>query len=163
MQVSAQITYPATADAVFSLLTDREFLADVCRATGALSQTVDVEKTGSGVTVTTRRDLPTDDIPDFVKRFVGPVLTVVRVDRWEAPGPDGSRHGTLNLEIAGAPVRLTGTLGLRPDGAGAVQDVDCDLKASVPLVGGKVEKAAEPAIRAGLRAEERVARDWLAR
>ena len=163
MQVNVQITYPATAEAVFAVLTDREFLADVCRATGALSHTVDVEDDGAGVTVTTRRDLPTDEVPDFVKRFVGQTLTVVRVDRWDAPGPDGSRRGTLSLEIAGAPVRLTGTLGLRAEGESAVQDVDGDLKASVPLVGGKIEKAAEPAIRAGLRAEERVARQWLAR
>lgn len=163
MQVSAQITYPAPADAVFAMLTDREFLAEVCRATGALRHTVDLDDTGGDVTVTTRRDLPTDEVPDFVKRFVGETLTVVRVDRWQAPASDGSRQGTLSVEISGAPVRMTGTLALRPQGASAVQDVDGDLKASVPLVGGKIEKAAEPAIRAGLRTEERVGKAWLAR
>ena len=163
MQVSAQITYPAAPEAVFAMLTDEAFLTQVCTATGAVRHEVAVTLDGGGATVSTRRELPTDQVPDFVRRFVGETLTVVRVDTWAAASADGSRRGEMVVEIAGAPVRLTGTLALTPDGASTVEDVDGELKASVPLVGGKVEKAAEPAIRSGLRKEEQLGKAWLAR
>ena len=163
MQLSAQIDYPASPDAVYAMLTDRVFLEQVCAATGALSSTVEVVEAGGGATVTTRRELPTDEVPDFVKRFVGATLSVLRVDRWDAAAPDGARTGTITVEIAGAPVRLTGTLSMRGSAGRTTQDVVADLKASVPLVGGKIEKAAEPAIRSGLSVEERLGKEWLAR
>lgn len=163
MQVTAQIPYPAPPEAVFTMLTDEAFLRQVCEATGSLETEVAVEQSGGGATITTRRVLPTNDIPDFVKRFVGETLTVVRVDSWQPAGADRSRSGTLVVDIAGAPVRLTGTLALRPDAGGAVEVVDGDLKASVPMFGGQVEKAAEPAVRAGLRTEERLGQTWLSR
>lgn len=163
MQLTAQLDYPAGPEAVFAMLTDRAFLEQVCAATGALSSSVDVVEAAGGATVSTRRDMPTDQVPDFFKRFVGRTVTAVRVDQWNAAQADGSRTGTITLEIAGAPVRLTGTLQLRAAGDQTVEDVDADLKASVPLIGGKVEQAAEPAVRAGLRTEERLGTQWLTR
>ena len=161
MQVTAQISYPASPEGVFAMLTDEAFLKQVCEATGAVKHEVDVQENSLGASVTTRRELPTDQIPDFIKRFVGKTLTVLRVDLWEAAAPDGSRKGTITVEIVGAPVRMTGTLSLRPDGEGTVENVDGDLKASVPLIGGKIEKATEPAIRSALRKEERLGLAWL--
>jgi len=161
VQVTAQISYPASPEAVFAMLTDEAFLKQVCEATGAVKHEVDVQENSLGASVTTRRELPTDQIPDFIKRFVGQTLTVLRVDLWEAAAPDGSRQGTITVEIVGAPVRMTGTLSLRPDGEGTVENVDGDLKASVPLIGGKIEKATEPAIRSALRKEERLGLAWL--
>ena len=161
MQVTAQISYPASPEGVFAMLTDEAFLKQVCEATGAVKHEVDVQENSLGASVTTRRELPTDQIPDFIKRFVGKTLTVLRVDLWEAAAPDGSRQGTITVEIVGAPVRMTGTLSLRPDGEGTVENVDGDLKASVPLIGGKIEKATEPAIRSALRKEERLGLAWL--
>ena len=37
-----------------------------------------------------------------------------------------------------------------------------DLKASIPLLGGRVEKAAAPAVVEAIRAEERTGQRWLA-
>ena len=161
MQVTAQIPYPAGPEAVFAMLTDEAFLRQVCEATGAVRHEVDVQLADGGAKVTTRRELPTDQIPDFIKRFVGQTLTVLRVDLLEPAAAYGSRQGTIVVEIIGAPVRMTGTLSLRPGGDGTVEDVDGDLKASVPLIGGKIEKAAEPAIRSALRKEERLGLVWL--
>lgn len=163
MQIAAQITYPAAPEAVFAMLTDEDFVRQVCEATGAVRHEAGVEYAGGGAVVTTRRELPTDEIPDFIRRFVGQTLTVLRVDTWGPAAADGSRAGSLTVEIVGAPVRMTGTLRLRAGGAGTVEDVDGDLKASVPLIGGKVERAAEPAIRSALRTEEQLGQAWLAR
>jgi hypothetical protein len=59
-------------------------------------------------------------------------------------------------------VQLTGSLWLGLHDGGTLHAVDGDLKASVPLLGGKIEKAAEPAIRSAMRVEERTGRAWLA-
>lgn len=164
MRVSAEIRYDADPTTVMVMLADPAFQRRKCEATGALSHSVDVQgdpATGP-VTITTRRTMPTDDIPDFVRRFVGNSLELTQTDSWDAAAPDGSRAGTVVVEISGAPVRLRGEQEMTGRDGGTHQRVEGDLKASVPLVGGKVERAAEPAMRAAIRKEEEVGTAWLA-
>ena len=166
MRLSAEIRYDAEPERVFAMLTDPAFQERKCLATGALKHEVEVEEfDDGGATITTRRTMPTDQVPDFVRSFVGPTLLVEQIDDWEGPAGDGSRSGTVVVEIKGAPVRLTGSLRLAPSGSspGSVETVDGDLKAAVPLVGGRIEKAVEPALQAALRVEQREGRAWLAR
>jgi Protein of unknown function (DUF2505) len=58
---------------------------------------------------------------------------------------------------------MRGTLSLAPAGAGTAETVDGELTASVPLIGGRIAKAAEPALRAAIEVEQRVGTTWLAR
>jgi hypothetical protein len=163
VRLTADIRYDAEPDAVFAMLCEPGFQEKRCVATGALSHEVSIEEYDDGsVTVTAHRTMPTDAVPDFVRTFVGQTLVVSEIQDWHAPDTDGARDGTLVLEIKGAPVRMTGTLRLTADGPGTLETIDCDLKAAVPLVGGKIEKSVEPAIRAAIRVEEREGRDWLA-
>ena len=163
MKVTAQMRYAADPQRAFAMLLDEDFQQEVCRATGSLGSEVAIDGTAAGATIRTTRQLPTDQFPDFVQKFVGDTVHVARVDTWGPAAADGSRDGTIVVEIKGAPVRLSGTLTLRPDGTGSLVDVDSDLKASVPLIGGKIEKAVEPPIRAAVRREEKVGARWLAR
>ena len=163
MRLSAEIRYEAGPQAVFTMLTDPAFQDRKCKATGALQHDVEIEEfEDGGATVTTRRTMPTDQVPDFVRTFVGQTLNVVQIDDWGAPAADGSREGTVVVEIQGAPVRLAGALALEPDGGGTRERIDGDLKASVPLVGGKIERAVEPALQAAIRVEQREGAAWLA-
>jgi hypothetical protein len=163
VKVTAQIRYAADPATTFAMLLDRGFQEQVCRETGARAFDVSVEPAGDGGTVRTTRELPTDEFPDFVRKFVGDTVQVVRIDSWGSAAADGSRRGSIVVEIKGAPVRLEGSITLRPDGTSTVEDVDGDLKASVPLVGGRIEKAVEPPIRAAVAKEEQVGARWLAR
>jgi hypothetical protein len=110
----------------------------------------------------TRRDLPADDLPDFVRSVVGSTLSITETYEWGAPGADGSRSGTLTVEVAGAPVALRSTISLVATGGGSQILIAGDLKASIPLFGGKVEKAAAPAVVHALRSEQRTGTAWLA-
>ncbi|GAB3593347.1 DUF2505 domain-containing protein [Angustibacter peucedani] len=161
MKFTAEIRYAAAPDAVFAMLLDPAFQDRVCTETGAIDHSVDVEEAGGGATITTTRKLPSDDLPDFVKKFVGDTLDVMRVDHWGPAGADGGRQGTVVVEITGAPVRLKGEIVMTAEGGGTVERVDGELKASLPLIGGKVEKAAEPAMRAAITKEQEVGSDWL--
>ena len=168
MHVADELRYQAAPEAVFEMLCDREFQERKCRATGALEFTVEVVRhADGGATISTERQLPTDTFPDFVRSFVGERVTLVEVDTWAPAGPDGDRSGALSLEIAGTPVQLKATLRLAAEGtgqrrAGTVQVIDGELKVRVPLIGGKIEKAAEPAVRMAIRAEQRTGTEWLA-
>ena len=165
MKFRADIRYAAAPDRVYAMLLDPAFHEKVCLATGALDHSVDVEPAGgdgaAGATITTTRKLPAQGLPDFVRTFVGETLDVLRVDHWGPLEDDGTRRGTIMVEIHGTPVRLTGTIVMRPDGSGTVEDVEGDLKAAVPLLGGKIERAAEPAVRAAVSVEQGVGEEWL--
>jgi hypothetical protein len=163
VRLSAEIRYDADPEAVFAMLTDVGFQERKLAATHAVDYEVEVEEDGNGgAVVTSSRDLPTDDVPDLVRSLVGPTLTVVQVEEWKAAAADGSRDGTVRVEVRGAPVRFTASLRLTPAGGGSVEVLDGDLKARVPMIGGRIEKAAEPAIMGAIRVEERTGKDWLA-
>lgn len=102
--------------------------------------------------------LPTDRVPDIIRPFVGAAVTVKEVQSWSGPEPDGSRTGTMRLDVVGTPAGLTGTLRLAAlDQARSDVEIDGDLVAKVPLLGSKIEKAAVPYVSTVLRAEERSA------
>lgn len=163
VRITAELVYDIGPHAVFTMICDTAFQERKCVAGGALQHEVQVEQRDDGTAViTTHRTMPTDGVPDFVKSMVGSTLKVTQSDEWAAPAPDGGRKGTTVVRIAGAPITFTGTLRLTAEGAGARQAIDGDLKASVPLLGGKIEKAAEPAIRAAIRAEQRTSSAWIA-
>src|SRR3954453_17569886 len=144
------------------MLTDAAFQERKCTATGALESEVEIERfPDGGATIRTRRTMPTDQIPDFVRSFVGQTIDVVQVDDFGAPDVDGRREGNVIVEIKGAPVRFAGSLALGPSPAGTLETVDGDIKASVPLVGGRLERPLEPALRSAIRVEQREGTAWL--
>ena len=161
MKISATFDYAAPPHEVFAMLADEDFQTRKCAATGALSHSVSISTQGDRTVIVSSRDLPTEDFPDFVKSIVGATLAVVETQDWGPAGQDGARQGTLTVEIAGAPIDLAGTLSLAPAGGGSVESVDGDLKARIPLIGAKIEKAAAPAIESAIRVERETGQAWL--
>lgn len=161
MRISAALHYPADPATVFAMLTDRAFQDRKLGGTGALSWEVEVTTDGDATRITSRRALPTDQVPEAFRAFVGDRLTLTQTETWEPAAPDGTRRGRMVVEVGGTPVRLEATLRLTAEGAGTVEQVEGDLQAKVPLFGGRIEKAAEPAVRAAIDAEERIGQEWL--
>jgi len=164
VRFDAEIRYEADPQRTFEMLTDPAFLERVCVDNGAVEHSVSVQPADDGgVVITTVRVLPTKDVPPVVKGFVGETLTVTETDSWGPAAADGSRQGTVTLDIQGAPVKLTGTLAFTALEDGASQEkLSGDLKAGIPLFGGQVEKAAEPAVRSAIKVKQRTAAAWLA-
>ena len=161
MKISATFDYAATPHDVFAMLIDEDFQARKCVATGALSHSVSVRAQGDRTVIVSNRELPTDGFPDFVKSLVGATLAVTETQDWGPAGPDGARQGRLTVDIAGAPLDLAGTLSLAPAAQGSVETVDGDLKARIPLIGSKIERAAAPAVESAMRAERETGQAWL--
>ena len=164
MRLTTREELDGTVDEVHALLTDQAFQEAKCAATtdgGATS--VDITRNAGGQRVRTTRELPSDGLPDVARSFVGDHLTVIEVQDWSGPAADGSRESALDIHVKGAPLTIKGTLRLEPSGAGTAEVLDAELKANVPLIGGRLEKAAAAPINTAIEIETRLLREWLAR
>lgn len=165
MRITETIDYPAAPERVYAMMTDEAFLDAVCRATHAISHDASVTEHAGGATVVTTRDLPTDGFPDFVRSFVGETITVVQTVTYAEEGADGRRDGDLMITMGTAPIGLKGSISIAPSAAGADATtvvIDGELSSSVPFLGGKIEKAAEPSVRSAVRKEHETGLAWLA-
>ncbi|MEO7070110.1 MAG: DUF2505 domain-containing protein [Nostocoides sp.] len=150
MMLTTSGEFAAPCDQVFAIIGDTEFQTSIADTPGSSAA---VATRGDRTVVTSHRVLPTDDLPDFVRTFVGSHLKLTEVQDWGPAAADGSRSGVLTLTIDDVPIRLDGTLSLSPAGSGSVQSVTGELRARIPLVGGKVEQSAAPALKAGIELE----------
>ncbi|WP_193105314.1 DUF2505 domain-containing protein [Brachybacterium sp. FME24] len=165
MKLRETLNLPLSARAAAAMYADQEYTAirkETLSADRAES-TVEGDPVGA-FTVRTELAMPTDRVPDIVRPFVGSSVTIREEQAWSAPAPDGSRTGTMKLEVAGTPAGMTGTLRLTPAGemTSSVQ-ISGDLVAKVPLLGSRLEKAAVPYVSKVLRAEEKSAATYGAR
>ena len=155
--------FPAEAAVVFEMLADEDYVSRKARAMGALEHDASVELLASGgARIRLQRTLPSM-VPDFVRPMVGETIEVVQTEDWAAAGADGSRIGRLDAQVSTAPVKLSGQLSLAPNGGGSsIHRVDITVKARVPFVGGRIEKAVAEVILLAARKEEQVGSMWLA-
>ncbi len=156
MKISQQWTLNSTPDEVYALSIDPAYQDEICEEAGALSHQSTVTEKGEGHEIRVQRVMPSGDVPDLLKKIVGDKVDVTQVITWGARQADGGRKGTLDIILKGQPIGMQGTTSLSPDGAGTKVDVTADLKAKIPLVGGKIEKMSAPEIIKAIGAEERV-------
>ncbi|PSK97892.1 uncharacterized protein DUF2505 [Haloactinopolyspora alba] len=161
MDLHSELRYDADPATVFEMLTDETFIARKTTAAKALRHDVTITRQGERVTIELTRVMP-PDVPDFVRRFVGDTIEIQQTDVWEAARPDGTRSGTITLDMVGTPVSCSGTMSLQRSDGGTVMTIDGTVKASVPLVAGKVERAVHEGLAEAARIEESVGRAWLA-
>jgi Protein of unknown function (DUF2505) len=162
MRIRDTLDYAAKPERVFAMLSDQAFQERKAAATGALSHSVSITARGADTVIVSKRAMPTDQLPDFVKSFVGKELHLTETSTWGAAAADGSRRGRLIVTVGGAPITLDASLTLTPLGEGSRELVEGELKAKVPLLGGKIEQAAAPAIEAAINVERTTGADWLA-
>ncbi|HJU97681.1 MAG TPA: DUF2505 domain-containing protein [Jiangellaceae bacterium] len=161
MDLRTQLRFDADPITVFAMFTDEAYLARKASATGAVRHEASVTRLGDHVTVRLLRVMP-PDVPDLLRGFVGETIDLDQTDVWEPASPDGSRTGSIRIEMGGAPVHLTGGMTLVGTAAATAATIDAKVKASIPLVGGRIEKAVHDAVVHAARIEEQVGRAWLA-
>ncbi len=162
MRITERIEHSATPEQVHAMLIDPAFQEERCRRSGSLHHEVEVEVTDEGPIVVTRRQMPTQDLPDVAKRFVGSTLELVETVRWGSSDAEGDWEAAYTLQVESTPVSMVGGIHLWPDGAGTVHAVDGELSAHVPLVGGRIERAVQPLIATAWELETRLSQEWLA-
>lgn len=163
MRITKSFEYSATPAQVFAMVTDPAFQERKCEATHALRHEVTITPDGAGTDITVLRVMPTDGLPPFAKSMVGARLPITETVVWDPAAADGSRSGRLTLSVAESPVGMTGTTAMVPTPGGTRVDIEGELKARIPLLGGQIEKAAAPAIIDAIDIEHETGVAWLAR
>jgi uncharacterized protein YndB with AHSA1/START domain len=134
--------FAGDVETVFALMTNPDFLERKFAATGAKDIKITSEPTADGGArlVITRR--VTVDLPGFAAKVMAPTNTVVQTEDWAAAGADGSRVCTYRVDVQGVPSSIAGTVTLTSDGGQTRQDIVAEVKVSIPLLGGRLEKFA---------------------
>ena len=157
MRFEQEMSYDASPDEVYAMITDQAFREKVCTFIKAPTHKVTVTTSGDAVSVTVDQTQRVRKIPAFAAKLVGETVQIVQVERWLSP-----TSADLDLTIPGKPGHLTGKIALRPAGSGTLQTISGELKVGIPLVGGKIEGVLDGVLRLAMRAEERVGQAWLA-
>lgn len=161
MDIATDHAYTAPAAEVFAMLTDPEFLAaKVTELSHGPGEVVECVAAGAGWRIVTRRTVDVE-VPGFAARFLPSTNTVLQTDEWGGEH-DGVREGVWRVEARGVPVEMSGTMRLAPTPTGCVEEIRGRIKASVPLVGGRLEHLVGDGVDDQLVREHEFAVAWLA-
>lgn len=164
MRLTTREELSGTVDEVHALLIDPAFQEAKCAATTNNGiYTVDVGGGVDGHRVRTERQLPSAGLPDMARAFLGDHLTIIEALDWSAPGRDGTLASLVDIHVKGAPLTVKGTMRLEPHGNTTIEVIEAELRAHVPFIGSKLERAAATPITAAIRIEVALLREWLAR
>ncbi|WP_235736753.1 DUF2505 domain-containing protein [Nocardioides alcanivorans] len=152
MRFTHSARYDAPVADVLAMLTDAGFREKAARAQGSTH----LEVTVDGGSVRIDQEQPNTDIPGFAKAFAGDTTRSVVTEQWDG------ESAAFGVDTPGKPASIKGTRTLVADGDGTLDTFDCEAKAKIPLIGGKIEKLIAGKFNDGLEAEHAVAAAWLA-
>jgi hypothetical protein len=155
MKLRHELTYRAPLGDVFAMLIDTAYWDRVAVATGALSSTATVETVAGEFRVVIDQDQPVAGVPSFAKKFVGDSARAIKRQTWTG------HTSTFVVETPGKPTTMAGTAVLEERGETTVLSYDLEVRASVPLIGGKLEKLVVGLTTDGFEKEQAVGADWL--
>ena len=134
MKIRQDHEYTHDLDTVYALFTDVEEVEAKHVALGARNFSVEeCELYEDGADVSFVRELPAE-VPGVLARFLQPWNTVEQSEQWRS-SDNGGYDAELDIEIAGVPVTITGTLELEPVEGGCVNHVRIDIDCGIPFVG----------------------------
>jgi len=150
-RIHEELAYDRGPTELFALISNGSFQLEIITQLGGKEAEL-VEQTvtpDGGVTLVTRQRTGVE-LPGFAKKLIPASTTVTQTYIWEPAGEDGSRRGKWLAEIKGAPVSMGGPTEVRATGSGSLHVFDGEVRASVPLVGGKLESFALDNLRRDL-------------
>jgi hypothetical protein len=163
MDLKTEYQFKANADAVFAMFSDPEYQRSKLVDAGHTHVEVlecGLAADGQTFRIVTKRTVALD-VPGVLKRVLTPTNTVTQTDEW-AEDKKGVRSGTWKVDIKGVPIHLSGTMQLKAAKSGSVEAIAGAAKASLPLVGGKLEKLAVGNFNEATAQEQDFSNRWLA-
>lgn len=141
--------------AVFAALTDPAVLAEVMAESESLEPVVEVERQSDQVAIRIRRAFE-QQWPALVASFIGPRLQIEEERTWRQTAEE-AWEGKLSLRSPGLPIEVSARLRLFAAGPAAELEISGEVRCSVPLIGGKVERLAADLVVDGFEHESEVA------
>lgn len=144
MALSSSRSIAAAPQAVFEALTSQANAQAVAERVNGSMQSHETQEDNGGLRTTTSFVLPSDRLPDVAKKVMKDGVTLTLEEVWSAPAADGSRTSSLVANVKSAPIKVTGGQELNAEGEGANLSLSGEVSSSIPFLGGKISKAAEP-------------------
>jgi hypothetical protein len=139
LTVRARHEYRHPLRTVWEAFTDPEFYQAKFEGIGHRKvEVVSSAHDGDGFTIETSREVPVD-VPAVLRSMLGEWNTLLQSEHWVEEGK-GVYTNELQIEARGVPASMSGTMRLSAQGKGCVNEVAITIRASVPLIGGKMEK-----------------------
>lgn len=157
---SARINAPV--ETVFSSYGDEAFWHDRLATVGTAQDTLDdLVVADDAITVTVTQHIPDSDIPELARKVLPGQLVLVRTSTFT--DFDGLRYvGSANADAAGGLGRIEGGTEAVTEGDAAVESLSGQVKISVPLLGGKLEKLVVSHLNRAFEAEYQHLNRWVA-
>lgn len=155
MRLTRTFSYAAPTAAVVAMMQDPAFWDRVADATGAVSSSTTVATGGDLVEVVSDQQQAVVGVPAFAKKFVGDTTHAIITTAWHG------EHGTYEVSTPGKPTSISGSVAVTSRGEGSEVTYDLEVKASVPLIGGKLEKLVCDLTGEGFEKEHAVGVTWL--
>ncbi|HEX7739186.1 MAG TPA: DUF2505 domain-containing protein [Marmoricola sp.] len=155
MNLNRELRYSGSLEDVRAMLLDPAYWDRVADATGAASSATTVEDQGGAVVVITDEQQKVAGVPSFAKKFVGETTHAIKTAAWKGDTAD------FTVDTPGKPTSMSGTASLSSAGDTTTLTYDLTVKASVPLVGGKLEKLVCDLTNAGFDTEHATGEAWL--
>ncbi len=156
MKFRHELRYDAPVPSVLAMRADPAYRAQLAEAAGVSDSATTVERDGATTTVVIEEQRPTQGVPGFAKKFVGDFTHTVIRESWTGTA------GTFEVETPGKPMHIAGSVSAAPHGDGTVVVFDLEATASVPLIGGKLERLTAELTSEGLALEQDLGDRWLA-
>lgn len=162
MDVSDSHTYAAPADAVIDMYADPDAAVARYEAMGHRDiEVLECRRTDESLRVRTSRVVDVD-LPGFARKVLAPTNTMIQTDEWSR-ADDGTWDGAVDVEVKGAPVRMSASMRLVPGGEESTMHVTVSMSVKVPLVGGRIaEWAGKNDVPRTMAAEFDAGDAWLA-
>lgn len=130
----------ARLEVVHATLADEAFWVDRLRTVGSPADTLDdFVLSGDSIVVTVTQVIPESEIPDLARKVLPGELSLVRTANYSAVSGD-RLTGSSRAEAAGGLGVITGSGETVAEGEESVETLEGQVKVSVPLMGGKLEK-----------------------
>ena len=134
MKIRRDHEYAHSTDTVYALFTDRKAIRAKQKALGSRNLRIaECKRNAGGAVVSFVRELPAD-VPGVLSKFVQPWNTVEQSEQWTCYA-DGVYQAELDVDIAGVPVTVAGTLELEPRDDGCVNHVRMTIECGIPFIG----------------------------
>ena len=146
--------YPAPAETVLRMLTDREFHARKLEKLGLPKyEILDHAFDGQQFRIRIERRVPVT-MPGGKKAGE---TTVINEEHWNI----AERKGLVKVETKGMPLQMSCESSMTEDGDGCIVTLDWSIEAKIPVVGGQLEKFVVSDIEHRAADETRVALELL--
>lgn len=156
-RIEHHTTSPHSAEKVFGAMVDETYLRDRLAAVGGNdAELVTFSSAGDRTAYQLKQGVPAEHLPSIAKSLLGGDLVIQRTENWAAAA------GTVEVTINGVPGRLEGAFTITGNGSGSKLTLTGEVKVSIPLMGGKLEKLIAEQVTVLLDKESEFTSEWLA-